>query len=421
MKDLIEKYYAPKKGLELLVKLLESKLNEDLPRIYTKTRINVPSGDSLTPEYKELNSVVNKITESDDLSQRLAIINQFLSYSEEQVEQLSVGQAFAATFVIQEIKEALEKLEASTGGFQMETIIAQLINGTKLADNSIVDISRARSQDFTDNYSLKTLSANRIRISGSFKNLLLKYQQIIEDNKENYIYILVTKDTINSIYSFYEFGLSSQDYFVNLKYPKGFGIGDGGFGIGKTDILITKLKPEYKEDQRIQRDLLAAMGNNFNTKDGYIRFKYIPETKDQSFLNYMNRANSASELLQRLEKLKWLEKNKDRFEEMSDFSIGSGFELSSTFVKGIIEESKNTGSEKGVLDLSDDRIKKSMENYQSGSIPKMLKILETNQAVIAGMNSYFVSLHSEVGKATLGHMEELQADFKRFVGEGDEQ
>ena len=163
------------------------------------------------------------------------------------------------------------------------------------------------------------------------------------------------------------------------------------------------------------------MGNNFNTKDGYIRFKYIPETKDQSFLNYMNRANSASELLQRLEKLKWLEKNKDRFEEMSDFSIGSGFELSSTFVKGIIEESKNTGSEKGVLDLSDDRIKKSMENYQSGSIPKMLKILETNQAVIAGMNSYFVSLHSEVGKATLGHMEELQADFKRFVGEGDEQ
>jgi hypothetical protein len=421
LKDLIEKYYAPKKGLELLVKLLESKLNEDLPRIYTKTRINVPSGDSLTPEYKELNSVVNKITESDDLSQRLAIINQFLSYSEEQVEQLSVGQAFAATFVIQEIKEALEKLEASTGGFQMETIIAQLINGTKLADNSIVDISRARSQDFTDNYSLKTLSANRIRISGSFKNLLLKYQQIIEDNKENYIYILVTKDTINSIYSFYEFGLSSQDYFVNLKYPKGFGIGDGGFGIGKTDILITKLKPEYKEDQRIQRDLLAAMGNNFNTKDGYIRFKYIPETKDQSFLNYMNRANSASELLQRLEKLKWLEKNKDRFEEMSDFSIGSGFELSSTFVKGIIEESKNTGSEKGVLDLSDDRIKKSMENYQSGSIPKMLKILETNQAVIAGMNSYFVSLHSEVGKATLGHMEELQADFKRFVGEGDEQ
>lgn len=421
LEKLIESHFAPKKGNDLLVKLIESKLNEQFGPIYSKSRINLLSGDPNTEAYKELQGLFSGLFkgEGESLASRIASVNSFLHADKTQVKEFPVNVAFSSILLIQELKEALEKLEASTAGFQMETIIAQLIQGSKLANNSIVDVVKVQKkgeEEFIRDYSLKTLSATSLKIKGSFLNLCKKFASIPEN--EEYEYLIITKDTNNGIYKFYEWVLPYESFFTQITYPKGFleAGGDNGVFIVKpgTDPKIVS--------NLIVKDKLTMKLETAKNKAGeqyyYIQFPVLTERSADIVLNKIQAGlersyrNAGEAMVDRFRNLKFIEDNKELFVNAKAFELDTQFAIAS----GVIQRNISQSAAKiGEFNLSDQRLEKISNEYKKTLVGKMNQILKDNQEVLRNMNSYFTSLSKENAENTFVAMSKVRKGFRQFT------
>jgi hypothetical protein len=216
LEELIDSYYAPKKGNELLIQLIESKLNErdlSIPKIFVTSPVDIESGKLGTLANKEYLELLKNIKGgSPYIWQRLQKVNTFLKEPKKIIKNASIKKAFSSFLLVQEIKENLERLEPSMAGFQAETIIAQLIDGSKEANNGAVDVE---SQEF-GGFQIKTLvekdlekkDARDPAVGGSFTQIIDFYQR----RNEEYNYIIILKSRTKGIYYFYTFSLSFQDF-----------------------------------------------------------------------------------------------------------------------------------------------------------------------------------------------------------------
>lgn len=422
LEELLDNYYAPKKGNELLVKLIESKLEEQaFGPIYSKSRINLLSGDPSTEAYKELQGLFSGLFkgEGELLSDRIASVNSFLQADKTQVKEFPINVAFSSILLIQELKEALEKLEASTAGFQMETIVAQLIQGSKLANNSIVDVvkvQRKGEEEFVKDYSIKTLSATSLKIKGSFLNLCKKFAAI--GKNEEYEYLIITKDTKNGIYKFYEWVLPYESFFTQITYPKGFleAGGDNGRFIvkpGADPKIVNSL---------IAKDKLTITLETARSKAGeqyfYIQFPVLTERSADVILNRIQAGlersyrNAGEAMADRFKNLKFIQDNKELFINADSFELDTQFSIASSIIQTNISES---AAKIGEFNLSDQRLEQISNEYKKTLVGKMNQILKDNQEVLRNMNAYFTSLSKESAENTFTAMSKVRKGFRQFT------
>ena len=71
LEKLIESHFAPKKGNDLIVQLIESKISEANERIYTSSPINREVAKGGTLAYREFQSLLAGIRPSPWLSDRI--------------------------------------------------------------------------------------------------------------------------------------------------------------------------------------------------------------------------------------------------------------------------------------------------------------------------------------------------------------
>ena len=423
LEELIDSYYAPKKGNDLLIRLIESKLNEQaFGTIYSKARINLLSGNPDTEAYKELQSLFSGLFKSPGelLVDRLATVNSFLSADKTQVKSFPINVAFSSILLIQELKEALEKLEASSAGFQMETIIAQIIQGSKLANNSIVDVVKVQKKgedEFVRDYSLKTLSATSLKIKGSFLNLCKKFANL--DRNEEYEYLIITKDVKNGIYRFYEWVLPYENFFTQITYPKGFlevG-GDNGNFIFRNDVDLKAV------EKLMEKEGLSITISTRRTRENQdIRYLYFPvlsEKESSAILGRIqagyentNYRNAGEAMVDRFKNLSFIEDNKQLFTNADAFSLETQFSISKSVIDSNIKES---GALIGEFNLSDDRLQQISDDYQKTLVGKMNQILKDNQEVLSNMNAYFSSLSKESAENTFQSMTKVRKGFRQFT------
>jgi len=423
LEKLIESHFAPKKGTDLLIRLIESKLNEQaFGPIYSKARINLLSGDPGTEAYKELQGLFSGLFKSSGelLVERLATVNSFLSADKTQVKSFPVNIAFSSILLIQELKEALEKLEASSAGFQMETIIAQIIQGSKLANNSIVDVVKVQKKgddEFVRDYSLKTLSATSLKIKGSFLNLCKKFANL--DRNEEYEYLIITKDVKNGIYKFYEWVLPYESFFTQITYPKGFleAGGDNGNFIFRNDIDLDAV-----EELMLKEGLSMTISTRRNRQDQEVNYLYFPVLTEKESSVILSRIqagyenadykNAGEAMVDRFKNLMFIENNKQLFINADAFSLETQFSISKSVIDSNI---KGSGALIGEFNLSDNRLQQISDDYQKTLVGKMNQILKDNQEVLANMNTYFSSLSKESAENTFQSMTKVRKGFRQFT------
>ena len=389
LEKLIESHFAPKKGQDLLVQLIENHLSEQaFGPIYSKARINLLSGDPNTEAYKELQGLFSGLFkgEGEALENRIATVNSFLSADKSQVKDFPINVAFSSILLIQELKEALEKLEASTAGFQMETIIAQIIQGAKLANNSIVDVIKVQKKgdnEFIRDYSLKTLSATSLKIKGSFLNLCKKFSEI--GPNEEYEYLIITKDTKNGIYKFYEWVLPYESFFTQITYPKGFleAGGENGDFIFRDNVDLKAVNAIFAKD-KIHTEISSKIDRQ-GKKVNFIHFAVLTERSSDAILSRINTGyrsdvykNAGAAMVDRFKKLKFVEDNKDMFINAEGFELETQFSIASTVIqRNIVEASAKVGE----FDLSDKRLESISNEYKKTLVGKMNQILKDNQEI----------------------------------------
>lgn len=419
---IIDEYFAPKIGNDLLIKLIESKLTEQaFGPIYSKSRINLLSGDPNTEAYKELQGLFSGLfkAEGESLADRIAAVNEFLSADKEQVKNFPVNVAFSSILLIQELKEALEKLEASTAGFQMETIIAQIIQGSKLANNSIVDVVRVQKKgedEFVRDYSLKTLSATSLKIKGSFPNLCKKFASI--GAGEQYEYLIITKDIKNGVYKFFEWVLPYESFFSQITYPKGFleAGGNNGRFIFKKDVDIQAVNNLLAKEKLTIKPI--AEKNKQGEQQYYLQFPILSTTAAETFLSSIQSGrekayrNAGEAILDRFNNLQFVDKNKQLFTNADSFTLDTQFSIAPTVIQRNISEA---AAKIGEFNLSDERLKKISEDYKRTLVGKMNQILKDNQEVLKNMNTYFTSLSKESAENTFQSMSKVRRGFKQFT------
>jgi hypothetical protein len=424
LEKLIESHYAPKRGNELLIEMIESKLNEQaFGSIYSKARINLLSGNPETEAYKELQSLFSGLFKGQGelLSDRLATVNSFLTADKAQVKSFPINVAFSSILLIQELKEALEKLEASSAGFQMETIIAQIIQGSKLANNSIVDVIKIQKssggEEFIRDYSIKTLSATSLKIKGSFLNLCKKFANL--ERNEEYEYLIITKDIKNGVYRFYEWVLPYENFFTQITYPKGFleaGGNDGNF-IFKDDVDLQAIEKLIQKEGLSLEILSKKITESQNIY--YLYFPILTEKEADSILSRIQTGyesatyrNAGEAMIDRFKNLEFIEDNKDLFTNADAFSLETQFSIS----KGVIDANvKESGALIGEFYLSDERLQQISDEYQKTLVGKMNQILKDNQEVLSNMNSYFSTMNKESAENTFQAMTKVRKGFRQFT------
>lgn len=445
LEKLIESYYAPKKGNELLIQLIENKINEVF--IPATTRINLPSGkgerekvskkgevEKLPPtkEYEDLKKLfLGIVNRGNTLSERLNVVSQFLNIDKSQVAQMPVDQAFSSMLLIQELKESLEKLNPSAAGFQMETIISQILQGSILDNNSIVDVQKS-SGDFLSDYSLKTLSYDNLKIGGSFYNFCEKFAEIEKKRGEveQYEYVIITKDTSKGIYKFYEWKVDYNEFYKIIVKPTGFldtGIKNGVFVIDTSKISIEDFKVlaqkgvQEKGGLRRTYKLSKKIYERTDNKGNIVYFITVPplgseEDANDMFSNLQTKQATkaftpATAMMQRFSDLRFIDLQKDLFTNAQNFKLETQFNITQNVINKNIKEG---GALKATFDLSDNNLKVVESKYQDTLVGKMTQILRDNEIVLRSMNEYFATHEKQKAEQALSGMTAVKDGFKEF-------
>lgn len=397
LEELLDNYYAPKKGNELLVKLIENKLEEDLaiPKVFMPSPVDIESGKKGTESYQEYVELLKNIkSNSPFMWQRLEKVNIFLKDPKRIIKNANIKRAFSSFLLIQEIKENLERLEPSMAGFQAETIIAQLIDGSKEANNGAIDVE---SQEY-GGFQIKTLIERDLQkkdsknpaIGGSFTQILNFYKS----RNEKYNYIIILKSRTTGIYYFYAFFLSFQEFLDKFELS-GFKKEFRGYVDPKD--LTKETFEEFKN----------KLGSYFNPQNNNI---YVPPFNPST-------QTSPDDILSRFIALKFLEKNRRIIKGNPYYELDTSYSLKQSYVGSIFSNREKPGDGTtflGELDLRDEVLTKLREVYKRSLTGKMFDVLDSLKESIQTMNSFFATRKQEIGNQTVTNLNTTTNKFSEY-------
>lgn len=210
----IEKYYATKKGNDLLIEMIKKKLNEQLG--VDELTLAVGSGKS---EYrKEFETLLttplyNSITSEKYFSNRLDTIKKYLAPNNR--TDLRTDE-FVATFIfLQEFDKILREYESEDprqAGFKFETLFTVLFRGVQLNGSDITDAEILEPRAFA-RFSYKFYSeARRHKLNGSLFNLL----RMMSEDKD-VVYFVCLKNLPASKFRFFSFLVTPDNFYSILK------------------------------------------------------------------------------------------------------------------------------------------------------------------------------------------------------------
>ena len=397
LEKLIESYYAPKKGNELLIQLIESRLEEDLgiPKVFVPAPVDIESGKRGTESYQEYIELLKNIKiNAPFMWQRLERVNVFLKEPKKIIKNANIKQAFSSFLLVQEIKENLERLEPSMAGFQAETIIAQLIDGSKEANNGAVDVE---SQEF-GGFQIKTLIERDLQrkdsrdpaVGGSFTQIMNFYKS----RNEEYNYIIILKSRTVGIYYFYAFLLSFQDFLNQFE--------------------LTGFKKEFRghvDPQDLTRESFeefkVKLGSYFDPRNNDI---YVPPFTFGS-------QTTPDDVLARFSALKFLEKNRKIIEGNPYYTLDTTYSLKQSYIGKIFADRGTPGAGTtflGELDLRNETLTKLREVYKKSLTGKMFEVLDSLKESIQTMNSFFASRDQGTGNQTVTNLNTTTNKFSDY-------
>lgn len=266
LEKLIESYYAPKKGNELLIQLIESKLNESF--VTGELTLGVGSGRSpYRAEFDRLLTTPLFVSIQSDkyFTERLDTIKYYLDPREKQ--DLRTDE-FIATFIfLQEFDKILREYESEDprqAGFKFETLFTVLFRGIQLNGVDITDAEIKEPKAFA-RFSYKFYSIKRqYKLNGSLYNLL----RMMSENKE-VVYFICLKNP--PTFRFYSFLVTPENFYSILK---------------KSTIVYNKFFSNYQPPQGLQgselaRNMLEHMSTIFKQRQE----ETTTELFDQQFLS----------------------------------------------------------------------------------------------------------------------------------------
>jgi hypothetical protein len=403
LEELIDSYYAPKKGNELLIQLIESKLNErdlSIPKIFVTSPVDIESGKLGTLANKEYLELLKNIKGgSPYIWQRLQKVNTFLKEPKKIIKNASIKKAFSSFLLVQEIKENLERLEPSMAGFQAETIIAQLIDGSKEANNGAVDVE---SQEF-GGFQIKTLvekdlekkDARDPAVGGSFTQIIDFYQR----RNEEYNYIIILKSRTKGIYYFYTFSLSFQDFLDKFEltgYKKEF----------KGYVPPERFAQE-KDPKKTFEEFIKVLGEYFNPDNNNI---FVPAFTSTT-------STTPEDLLNRFNVLKFLEKKRRLIQGNEYYSLDTTYSIKQSYISQIFRDRSAPGPGTtflGELDLRDEVLKNLREEYKRSLTGKMFEVLDSLKDSVQSMNRYFATTEPYIANETVGNLNNTTNKFSNY-------
>jgi hypothetical protein len=268
LEKLIESHYAPKKGNDLLIKLIESKLNEAFGT--DELTLAVGAGKS---EYREefemllTTPLYNSITSEKYFSNRLDTIKKYLN-PKNRVDLRT--DEFVATFIfLQEFDKILREYESEDprqAGFKFETLFTVLFRGIQLNGSDITDAEILEPRAFA-RFSYKFYSeSRRHRLDGSLHNLL----RMMSENKE-VVYFVCLKNLPASKFRFYSFLVTPDNFYSILKRS--------------TDVYNRFLSDFQAPDGIVGQELASLMLDHMIGKSGGQKIETSTELFDRTFLD----------------------------------------------------------------------------------------------------------------------------------------
>jgi len=268
LEKLLDNYYAPKKGNELLIKLIENKLNEQFGT--DELTLAVGAGKS---EYREefdkllTTPIYRSITDARYFSDRLDTIKKYLTPKGRQ--DLKTDE-FIATFVfLQEFDKILREYESEDprqAGFKFETLFTVLFRGVQINGTDITDAEISeRNKEVFARFSYKFYSSSRrLRLDGSLHNLI----RMMAEGKD-VVYFVCLKSP--PVFRFYSFLIQPENFYKILK---------------RSTETYQKYFNDYQPQQGLRgTELAVSMLEHMRSKFGQARAETSTELFDATFLN----------------------------------------------------------------------------------------------------------------------------------------
>jgi hypothetical protein len=218
LEKLVEKYFAPKKGNDLLIKLLEGKLNEQMPYIGVPQitpaigKAGHPGmldsdgnvGDSRLKKVNEYirtvmaTPFINSLKNDNSIFGRIRMINDFL----EGDDSITIPEFVAISTFIQEFSKIIREYDTADkqlGGYQFEMLMSVFFDGVELFGRGITDF-KAAVNGKQENVSVKFIKFQpEPDISGNIKNFISE-----TFSNTRLVYLVCLKDIPNGRYHFFE-------------------------------------------------------------------------------------------------------------------------------------------------------------------------------------------------------------------------
>ena len=276
----IEKYYAPKKGNDLLIEMIKKKLNEQFG--VDELTLAVGSGrSSYRKEFETLltTPLFNSITSEKYFSNRLDTIKKYLAPNNR--TDLKTDE-FIATFIfLQEFDKILREYESEDprqAGFKFETLFTVLFRGVQLSGSDITDAEILEPRAFA-RFSYKFYSeARRHKLNGSLFNLL----RMMSEDKD-VVYFICLKNLPASKFTFYSFLVTPDNFYSILK---------------KNTAVYSRFLSDFEvpnnvNGQRLARMMMEHMLNKFQGRTA----ETTTELFDRDFLDNIYSLKSLSNRL----------------------------------------------------------------------------------------------------------------------------
>lgn len=242
LEKLIESHYAPKKGNELLIKLIESKLNEQI------TGIELDNEDTIDPkdpmfygdyrtlklpiirfskqigkknnyERNFLDLVVKNLkqtagTPGERIEQRIKSIQDFFDPKTEKMKNITISNVMAYCIISDSFYHLINDYDATVSGDLFEPLFAALFEGSiveppkggrNIAVEDVVVFDDSQSKM---DISLKLYGEDSSSVSQSFSKMLERMS-----TKEEITYVVAYKKKGTSFISFYSFSLNIDNFF----------------------------------------------------------------------------------------------------------------------------------------------------------------------------------------------------------------
>jgi hypothetical protein len=285
LEEAIERYYAPKKGNDYLVKLIEAKLNEDLgiPVPEMTPKIATAREKEARDTYRRILSDPLKTRNSASLKERIATINQYLHPERLDVREDLNLQKFVAVFTfIQEFEKIIREYDSEDpkmAGMRFEMLTTLLVDGVELFGLMITDtLIREKEGEAPKELSIKFISKFGTHgypiIDGSFLNLMEMLSK-----EQSVIYVLCLKNSPK--YEFRAFEITPDNFMGIINHNTAIYERLASFNIDVTDGLKRELEKYGITPQRdkfnfgVYEDLLMFKGKQHVLAK--FMFSYLPQ------------------------------------------------------------------------------------------------------------------------------------------------